>query len=103
MNPFLFGIMVGIALALLNFFASTYLSSKAIHRSKLTSILIALGGFLARLSALGLIFYGLSRIKEIHFQTALLCFVLCFSLLLILKTMWVYRKLGSLPWKHIGR
>ncbi len=103
MNPFFFGITVGIALALLNFFASTFLSSKAIHRSKLTSVLIALAGFLARLTALGLIFYGLSGVKAIHFPTALLSFVLCFTLLLLIKTMRFYRTLGTLPWKHIGR
>jgi hypothetical protein len=103
MNPFLTGTMVGIALALLNFLASTFVSSKVIHRSKLTSVLIALAGFIARLGALGLIFYGLTRVKEIHFQTALLSFVLCFTLLLIIKTMRFYRKLGSIPWKQIGR
>ncbi len=95
--------MVGIALALLNFLASTFISSKVIHRSKLTSVLIALGGFMGRLTALGLIFYGLTRLKEIHFQTALLSFVLCFTLLLIIKTLRFYRKLGSIPWKQIGR
>jgi hypothetical protein len=103
MNPYLFGTMVGIALALLNFLASTFISSKVIHRSKLTSVLIALAGFMGRLTALGLIFYGLTRLKEIHFQTALLSFVLCFTLLLIIKTMRFYRKLGSIPWKQIGR
>ncbi len=95
--------MVGIALALLNFLASTFISSKVILRSKFTSVLIALAGFMARLTALSLIFYGLTGVKEIHFQTALLSFVLCFTLLLIIKTMRFYRKLGSIPWKQIGR
>jgi len=95
--------MVGIALALLNFLASTFISSKVIHRSKLTSVAIALAGFIARLAVLSLIFYGLTGMKEIHFQTALLSFVLCFTLLLIIKTMRFYRKLGSIPWKQIGR
>lgn len=95
--------MVGIGLALLNFLASTFISSKVIHRSKLTSVAIALGGFIARLGALSLIFYGLTGVKAIHFQTALLSFVLCFTLLLTIKTMRFYRKLGSIPWKQIGR
>lgn len=103
MNPFLSGTMVGFALALLNFLASTFISSKVIYRSKLTSVVIALGGFIARLTALGLIFYGLTRVKEIHFQTALLSFAICFTLFLIIKTMRFYRKLGSTPWKQIGR
>ncbi|MDP2969563.1 MAG: hypothetical protein Q8P64_10230 [Deltaproteobacteria bacterium] len=103
MNPFLSGTMVGFALALLNFLASTFISSKVIYRSKLTSVVIALGGFIARLTGLGLIFYGLTKVKEIHFQTALLSFVFCFTLFLILKTMRFYRKLGSIPWKQIGR
>ncbi len=95
--------MVGIALALLNFLASTVISSKAICRSKLTSILMALAGFIGRLGALGLIFYGLTRVKEIHFQAALLSFVFCFTFLLLLKAIGFYRKLGSIPWKQIGR
>jgi hypothetical protein len=103
MNPFLSGTLVGFTLALLNFLASTFLSSKVIYRSKLTSVVIALGGFIARLTALSLIFYGLTRVKEIHFQTALLSFAICFTLFLIIKTMRFYRKLGSIPWKQIGR
>jgi len=103
MSPFLSGAIVGFTLALLNFLASTFISSKVIHRSKLTSILIALGGFLARLTAMGLIFYGLTRIKEIHFQTTLLSFAIGFTLFLIVKTMRFYRKLGSIPWRQIGR
>lgn len=103
MNPFLSGTMVGFTLALLNFLASTFISSKVIYRSKLTSVVIALGGFIARLTALSLIFYGLTRMKEIHFQTALLSFAICFTLFLIIKTMRFYRKLGSIPWKQIGR
>jgi len=95
--------MVGLLLAFLNFLASTFISSKVIHRSKLTSILIALGGFLTRLTALGLIFYGLTWIKEIHFQTTLLSFATGFTLFLIIKTLRFYRKLGSISWKHIGR
>lgn len=103
MNPFLSGTMVGFTLALLNFLVSTFISSKVIYRSKLTSVVIALGGFIARLTALSLIFYGLTRVKEIHFQTALLSFAICFTLFLIIKTMRFYRKLGSIPWKQIGR
>ncbi|MBM4339616.1 MAG: hypothetical protein FJ110_08725 [Deltaproteobacteria bacterium] len=103
MNPYFWGTTVGVGLALLNFLASTFLSSKAIYRSKLTSVVIALGGFIARLGALSLIFYGLTGVKEIHFQTALLSFVLCFTVFLVIKTMRFYRKLGSIPWKQIGR
>lgn len=103
MNPFLSGTMVGFTLALLNFLASTFISSRVVYHSKLTSVVIALGGFIARLTALSLIFYGLTRVKEIHFQTALLSFAICFTLFLIIKTMRFYRKLGSIPWKQIGR
>ncbi|MCX8118401.1 MAG: hypothetical protein N3G78_10755 [Desulfobacterota bacterium] len=103
MNPFLFGTGVGIGLALLNFLASTFLSSKVIQRSKLTSVLIALAGFIGRLTGLGLIFYGLSRVKGIHFQAALVSFLICFTLLLVVKTIRFYRQLGTVPWKLIGR
>lgn len=103
MNPFLFGTGVGIGLALLNFVASNFLSSKVIHRTKLTSILIALAGFIGRLTGIGLAFYGLSRVKEVHFQAALLSFLLCFTFLLLVKTIRFYRQLGSIPWKLIGR
>ena len=58
MNPFLSGTLVGFTLALLNFLASTFLSSKVIYRSKLTSVVIALGGFIARLTALVSSFTG---------------------------------------------
>lgn len=103
MNPFLFGTGVGIALALLNFLASTFISSRVIRRTKLTSVLIALAGFMGRLAGLGLVFYGLSRVKEIHFQTALLSFLLCFTLLLFVKIIRFYRQVGSIPWKLVGR
>lgn len=103
MNPFLSGTMVGIALALLNFLASTFISSKVVYGSKLTSVILALGGFIGRLTILSLIFYSLTKVKEVHFPAVLLSFVFCFTFLLIVKTMRFYRRLGSIPWKQIGR
>lgn len=95
MNSFLLSGMIGTTLALLNFIGSLIYSSKIIIVSKVTSVALALAGFMGRLAILSLIFYGLSRVKGIHFQTALVSFILCFTLCLIFKTMFLYRKLSA--------
>lgn len=92
MNPFLFGIITGVTLALLNFFSSTFYSSKIISHSKMNSIVLALIGFVTRLAMIGVIFYGLTRVKWIHFQTSLVTFVIFFTLCTIWKATRVYRE-----------
>jgi hypothetical protein len=92
MNPILLGSFVGIALALLNFLASTFYSSRIISHSKMTSIALAFIGFVTRLSIIGIIFYGLTRVKWIHFKTSLITFVIFFTLCIIWKATRVYRE-----------
>ena len=103
MNPFLAGTLVGIILALLYFFASAFYSSRVVSSSKMMPVPLALVGFMVRLATIGAIFYGLSKIKEIHFQTALITFVLCFSVCTIWKTARSFRNTGSLIQKPIKR
>ena len=93
MNSFLLGGIVGVGLALLNFFSSTLFSSKTIRVTKLTSVVWALGGFVARLMILSLLFYGLSKVKGIHFQTTLVIFAFSFTFCLILKITQFYQEL----------
>jgi hypothetical protein len=92
MNPFLLGVIIGAALALLNFLASAFFSSKIISHAKMTSVALALIGFVARLTLIGIIFYGLTRVKWIHFQTALITFAAFFTLFTIWKATRVYRE-----------
>jgi uncharacterized membrane protein YidH (DUF202 family) len=92
MNPFLLGIITGVTLALLNFFSSTFYSSRIISHSKMTSIALALIGFVTRLAMIGVIFYGLTRVKWIHFQTSLITFVIFFTLCTIWKATRVYQE-----------
>lgn len=96
MGSFLLGGMIGVTLALLNFFASTFSSSKIISSFRIASVALILGGFAVRLTLLGLIFYGLSRVEGIHLQTALISFAAGFTVCLILKAIQSYRQLGSL-------
>lgn len=100
MNSYLLGAIVGITLAVLNFLGSSVISSKIIFGSKLTSVALALGGFIIRLTILGLLFYGLSNVKGIHFQTALVSFIFCFTVCLIFRTMRFYREFRSFPLKR---
>jgi uncharacterized membrane protein len=92
MGPFFLGCVVGIALALLNFLASAFYSSRIISHSKMTSIVLALIGFITRLTMIGIIFYGLTRVKWIQFQTCLVTFVIFFTLCTIWKAIRVYRE-----------
>jgi len=101
MNPFVLSSGIGILLALLDFFGSLLYSSRITMVSKVTSVALALGGFIIRLGMLSLIFYGLSGIKEIHLPMTLLSFILCFTLCLVLKTALFLRKLKSLKQKPI--
>jgi len=93
MNPFLLGMITGVVLALLNFLASTFYSSRIIsHSNKMTSIALTLIGFIARLTMIGIIFYGLTTVKSIHFQTSLITFVIFFTLCTIWKATRAYRE-----------
>jgi len=92
MSPYLLGIVVGVILALLNFLASTFYASRIISHSKMTSIALALIGFVTRLGMIGIIFYGLTRVKWIHFQTSLITFVIFFTLCTLWKATRVYRE-----------
>jgi len=103
MKPFLIGNLVGITLALLYFLASAIYSSRIVSSSKMMSVPLALVGFFVRLATIGLIFYGLSSIKEIHFQTALITFVLCFTVCTVWKTACSFRNTGSLIQKPLKR
>ena len=92
MNPFLLGGVVGVALALLNYFASAFCSSRSISHSKMTSVVLVLIGFIVRLTMIGIIFYGLTRVQSIHFQTSLITFVIFFTLCTIWKATRAYRE-----------
>ena len=92
MNSILLGMIIGMALALLYFVASAFFSSKIISHAKMTSIPLALIGFVGRLTLIGIIFYGLTRVKWIHFQTSLITFAAFFTLFTIWKATRVYRE-----------
>lgn len=93
MNPLLLGIVTGVTLALLNFLASAFYSSRIIsHSNKMTSIALTLIGFVTRLAMIGVIFYGLTKVKWIHFQASLITFVIFFTLCTIWKATRVYRE-----------
>jgi len=92
MNSFLLGGLVGIALALLNFLGSALYSSRVISHSKMTSIVLAVIGFFTRFTMIGIIFYGLTKVKWIHFQTTLITFVIFFTLCIIWKATHISRE-----------
>ena len=96
MDSVLLGGLIGITLAVLNFLASTLISCRVLKASKLTSIILALGGFMGRLGILSLLFYAVYRVKAIHFQTTLVVFLCCFTLCLILKVIWLQRQFQSM-------
>ncbi len=92
MNPFFLGGITGAALALLNFLASAFFSTKVISQAKMTSVALALIGFVVRLTLVGIIFYALTKIKWIHFHTALITFAAFFTLCTVWKATRVYRE-----------
>jgi hypothetical protein len=92
MNPFLLGVIIGVALALLNFLASGFYSSRVTSHSGMTSVVLILVGFIVRLTMVGIVFYILTRVKWIHFQTALITFAAFFTLMTIWKATRVYRE-----------
>jgi hypothetical protein len=92
MNSFLLGGLVGMALALLNFWGSAFYSSKIISHSKMTSIVLAVIGFFTRLLMVSIIFYGLTKVKWIHFQTTLITFVIFFTFCIIWKATRICRE-----------
>ncbi len=93
MYPVLMGVITGVILALFNFLASAVYSSKVISRhAKLTSIALVLIGFVTRLTLIGIIFYGLTKIKWIHFQTSLVTFLIFFTLCAFWNATRVFRE-----------
>lgn len=82
MIPWITGVVIGVLLALANFCASIALSSMAIRSSKILSIAVALGSFFVRLLSLSLAFYFMSRVEIIHFPSALISFLVCFTVLI---------------------
>ncbi len=92
MSPFILGSAIGIALALLNFWASTFYSSKILTRSQITSTLLTLIGFIGRLTLIGVIFYLLTKVNWIHFKTSLITFVISFTLCIIWKATRFYKE-----------
>lgn len=92
MSPFLPGVIAGAVLALLHFFAAGFYSSRIISRAKMTSAVLVLMGFFVRLTLLGVIFYGFTKIKWIHLHTCLITFVISFTLCMVWKAIRVYRE-----------
>ncbi len=92
MDSFLLGIIVGVVLGLLYFGASAYFSSRVVARFQAISVPLALMGFVGRLTLVGIILYGLTRVKGIHFQTTLITFVIFFTLCTIWKAFRICRE-----------
>lgn len=90
MSPLIISGIIGIMIGLLNFMGSLFYSSKIFTTSKLTSIALVLAGFIGRLIILSLLFFGLSKIRGIHFSTLLLAFIMSYTICLILKTFSLY-------------
>jgi hypothetical protein len=92
MNSILLGVIAGVALALLYFLASAFYSSRIVAHAKMTSVALALIGFIARLMMIAIIFYGFTRVKWIHFQTSLITFAIFFTLCTLWKAARLYRE-----------
>ncbi len=92
MNSLLFGIVAGVALALLYYFASAFFSSRIVTRFKTISVALAIVGFVGRLALVSIILYVLTRVKWIHFQAALITFIGFFTFCTIWKAARVYRE-----------
>jgi hypothetical protein len=85
-------VIAGVALALLYFLASAFYSSRIVAHAKMTSVALALIGFIARLMMIAIIFYGFTRVKWIHFQTSLITFAIFFTLCTLWKAARLYRE-----------
>ncbi len=92
MNSIFLGVIAGVALALLYFLASAFYSSRVVAHAKMTSVALALIGFVTRLAMIAIIFYGLTRVKWIHFQTSLIAFAIFFTLCALWKAARMYRE-----------
>ena len=82
-NPLVLGIVAGFLLALINFYVSVFLSSRTKMRSIITSGIIIISGFVFRLTVLGVIFYGLSKISLLNIVAVLITFLVSFTILLV--------------------
>ena len=92
MNSILLGMIAGVALALLNFLASGLYSSRVTSHSGMTSVVLILVGFIVRLTMVGIVFYSLTKVKWIHFQTSLITFAIFFTLCTLWKAARIYRE-----------
>jgi hypothetical protein len=92
MNSILLGMIAGVALALLNFLASGFYSSRVTSRSQMTSVVPVIIGFVVRLTMVGIVFYILTRVKWIHFQTSLITFAIFFTLCTLWKAARIYKE-----------
>ena len=92
MDSILLGVIAGVALALVYFLASGFYSSRVVAHARMTSVALALIGFIARLTMIATIFYGLTRVKWIHFQTSLITFAIFFTLCTLWKAARIYRE-----------
>jgi len=92
MDSILLGVIAGVALALVYFLASGFYSSRVVAHARMTSVALALIGFIARLTMIAIIFYGLTRVKWIHFQTSLITFAIFFTLCTLWKAARIYRE-----------
>jgi hypothetical protein len=92
MNSIFLGVIAGVALALLYFLASAFYSSRVVARAKMTSVALALIGFIARLAMIAIIFCGFTRVKWIHFQASLITFAIFFTLCTLWKAASMYRE-----------
>lgn len=90
MSSFVISGIIGILIAFLNFVGSLIYSSKIITPSKITSVALVLAGFIGRLTILSFLFFGLSKVKGIHFSTLLISFIICYTFCLILKMISLY-------------
>lgn len=80
-TPALFGVIIAFALALANLYASAFILCRAIEISKATSQALILFGFVGRLTVIGLVFFLISRIRQINLFTTLITFVLIYTVL----------------------
>lgn len=75
------GVTIAFALALGNFYTSAFILSRAIEISKASSQALILFGFVGRLTVMGLVFFLVSRIRQINLFATLITFVLIYTVL----------------------